>query len=135
MPSPQITAIYIYPIKSMGGISLNEAKVGMRGLQHDRRYMLISADGRFLTQRQTPELGRFYLAYNADKSGFIVTFQGDTLAIPLSGYPIIAKSKRAWGERSHSLGRSCAGTRRPNTHQRMVFGEVAARGVFGVSAG
>lgn len=87
MPSPQITAIYIYPIKSMGGISLNEAKVGMRGLQHDRRYMLISADGRFLTQRQTPELGRFYLAYNADKSGFIVTFQGDTLAIPLSLNP------------------------------------------------
>jgi uncharacterized protein YcbX len=82
--APTITAIHIYPIKSMGGISLTEAEVGMRGLQHDRRYMLVSPEGRFLTQRQTPELGRFHLQYNTDQTGFIVTFQGDTLAIPLS---------------------------------------------------
>ena len=84
MPTPRITAIYIYPIKSMGGMSLGDAEVGMRGLQHDRRYMLVSAEGKFLTQRQTPELGQFHLAYNADQSGFMVTFQGDTLDIPLS---------------------------------------------------
>ena len=84
MPTPRITAIYIYPIKSMGGISLQESIAGMRGLQHDRRYMLVSAEGKFLTQRQTPELGQFQLAYNADQTGFMVTFQGDTLEIPLS---------------------------------------------------
>jgi uncharacterized protein YcbX len=84
MFAPTITAIHIYPIKSMGGISLTEAEVGMRGLQHDRRYMLVSPEGKFLTQRQTPELGRFHLQYNTDQTGFIVTFQGDTLAIPLS---------------------------------------------------
>ncbi|MFN4863062.1 MAG: MOSC N-terminal beta barrel domain-containing protein, partial [Bacteroidota bacterium] len=78
MPTPRITAIYIYPIKSMGGMSLGDAEVGMRGLQHDRRYMLVSAEGKFLTQRQTPELGQFHLAYNADQTGFMVTFQGDT---------------------------------------------------------
>ncbi|MCX8484770.1 MAG: MOSC N-terminal beta barrel domain-containing protein [Bacteroidia bacterium] len=84
MLAPTITSIHIYPIKSMGGISLTEAEVGMRGLQHDRRYMLVSEEGRFLTQRQTPELGRFHLQYNTDQTGFLVTFQGDTLAIPLS---------------------------------------------------
>jgi uncharacterized protein YcbX len=84
MLAPTITSIHIYPIKSMGGISLTEAEVGMRGLQHDRRYMLVSEEGRFLTQRQTPEIGRFHLQYNTDQTGFLVTFQGDTLAIPLS---------------------------------------------------
>lgn len=84
MSAPTITSIHIYPIKSMGGISLTEAEVGMRGLQHDRRYMLVSEEGRFLTQRQTPELGRFHLQYNTHQTGFLVTFQGDTLAIPLS---------------------------------------------------
>ena len=68
----------------MGGMSLGDAEVGMRGLQHDRRYMLVSAEGKFLTQRQTPELGQFQLAYNADQTDFMVTFQGDTLDIPLS---------------------------------------------------
>jgi uncharacterized protein YcbX len=50
--------------------------------------MLVSPEGQFLTQRQTPELGRFQLTYNPDKTGFIVTFQGDTITIPLSlDYP------------------------------------------------
>lgn len=82
----KLTAIHIYPIKSMGGISLSEVEVGMRGLNHDRRYMLISPEGQFLTQRQTPELGWFQLAFNTDKTEFRVTFGGDnhdTLAIPL----------------------------------------------------
>ena len=84
MRSPQISSIHIYPIKSMGGITLSEAVLGMRGLQHDRRYMLVSPEGRFLTQRQTPELGRFHLTYNSDRTGFIVTHQGDSISIPLS---------------------------------------------------
>ena len=44
--------IYIYPIKSLGGIRLTEAKVGIRGLAYDRRWMLIDDKGMFLTQRK-----------------------------------------------------------------------------------
>lgn len=80
----RVTAIFIYPIKSMGGIALNEVEVGMRGLQHDRRYMLVSERGQFLTQRQTPELGQFQLRYSTDASGFLVAFFGDTLFIPFA---------------------------------------------------
>ncbi|NJN42749.1 MAG: MOSC domain-containing protein, partial [Flammeovirgaceae bacterium] len=33
--------IWIYPIKSLGGIPLTSARVTEKGLQYDRRYMLV----------------------------------------------------------------------------------------------
>ena len=51
-----LTEIYIYPIKSLGGISLQSAKVEARGLQHDRRWMLVDKNGMFLTQREHPQM-------------------------------------------------------------------------------
>ncbi len=47
-----ITEINIYPIKSLGGISLQEAIVEDRGLQYDRRWVLADADNHFITQRE-----------------------------------------------------------------------------------
>ncbi|HMQ49856.1 MAG TPA: MOSC N-terminal beta barrel domain-containing protein [Saprospiraceae bacterium] len=47
-----IHSLHIYPIKSLAGISLGSAKMEKRGLQHDRRWMLVDKDGVFLTQRQ-----------------------------------------------------------------------------------
>lgn len=51
-----ISQINIYPIKSLGGISLKEAKTESRGLQFDRRWMLVDSDGCFMTQRVFPEM-------------------------------------------------------------------------------
>lgn len=46
-----LTDIYIYPIKSLGGIRLNESILEERGLKYDRRWMLVDKKGFFLTQR------------------------------------------------------------------------------------
>lgn len=46
-----ITEINIYPIKSLGGVSLSEAVIESRGLRFDRRWMLVDSDGKFMTQR------------------------------------------------------------------------------------
>ncbi|TAE61817.1 MAG: MOSC domain-containing protein, partial [Bacteroidetes bacterium] len=43
----QLTGIYTYPIKSLGGISLTEAMLTPRGLLYDRRWMLVTPEGRF----------------------------------------------------------------------------------------
>ena len=51
-----LSEINIYPIKSLGGISLSESKVTDRGLQFDRRWMLVDGNNKFLTQRQLPEM-------------------------------------------------------------------------------
>ncbi|WP_339757872.1 MOSC domain-containing protein [Algoriphagus aquimarinus] len=49
-----IQDLYIYPIKSLAGIRLTEAKVEERGFELDRRWMLIDESGRFLSQRTFP---------------------------------------------------------------------------------
>ncbi len=56
---PQVSEITVYPIKSLSGISLSQAMVQPRGLQFDRRWMLVEADGSFITQRDDPSLVRF----------------------------------------------------------------------------
>ena len=51
MQTKILSQIFIYPIKSLGGIALDTALVQERGLQYDRRWMLVDAQGQFLTQR------------------------------------------------------------------------------------
>ncbi|MEL6654071.1 MAG: MOSC N-terminal beta barrel domain-containing protein [Bacteroidota bacterium] len=52
----QISEIYLYPIKSLGGISVSKANLTDRGLEHDRRWMLVDENGRFMSQRMTREM-------------------------------------------------------------------------------
>ena len=51
MQEMYLREINIYPIKSLGGISLQKAEVQQTGLQHDRRWMLVDEKGQFLSQR------------------------------------------------------------------------------------
>lgn len=51
-----LSALWIYPVKSFYGISLQEAYVFSRGLQYDRRWMVVDSAGQFLTQREHPEM-------------------------------------------------------------------------------
>ncbi|PVZ69495.1 MOSC domain-containing protein [Pelagibaculum spongiae] len=44
--------IFIYPVKSCRGIALTKANVGRFGLEWDRRWMIVDANGSFLTQRK-----------------------------------------------------------------------------------
>lgn len=57
----KLSQIWIYPIKSLGGISLPAAKVMSKGLQYDRRWMLVDKDGKFMTQRIFPTMALFTL--------------------------------------------------------------------------
>lgn len=52
----QLQDIYIYPIKSLGGIRLGLASLEERGLQYDRRWMLVDNLGDFLSQRSHPKM-------------------------------------------------------------------------------
>jgi uncharacterized protein YcbX len=63
--------LYIYPIKSLGGIRLSEAVTEARGLRYDRRWVLVDARNQFMTQRQMPAMAllRVSPAYN----GFLLT--------------------------------------------------------------
>jgi len=49
-----LSGLFVYPIKSLKGIALNEAKIERRGLQYDRRWMLVDTEHKFMTQREHP---------------------------------------------------------------------------------
>ncbi|WP_259014000.1 MOSC domain-containing protein [Emticicia fluvialis] len=61
-----LTEINIYPIKSLGGISLQEAQVEDRGLQYDRRWVLADGDNVFRTQRENEQMALIDVAIEAD---------------------------------------------------------------------
>lgn len=61
-----ISNLYIYPIKSLGGIELTEANVTERGLAFDRRWVLADAENRFITQRQYHQLAFFSVELTAE---------------------------------------------------------------------
>ncbi|MDB5239703.1 MAG: oxidoreductase [Spirosoma sp.] len=46
-----VSDLRIYPIKSLGGISVSEAFVDEKGFRYDRRFMLVTPSGNFITQR------------------------------------------------------------------------------------
>jgi hypothetical protein len=52
MSSMALSQISIYPVKSARGLDLEQARLVHRGLEYDRRWMLVDEKGRFLTQRQ-----------------------------------------------------------------------------------
>lgn len=63
---PTLSAIAIYPIKSCRGIALTEAKVERRGIAHDRRFMVVDAQGQFITQREEPRMALVDVAIAVD---------------------------------------------------------------------
>jgi len=66
-----LASIHCYPIKSLGGFSLPEARLTDRGLEHDRRWMLVDDNGVFITQREVAAMACLHIAPLAP--GFRVT--------------------------------------------------------------
>ncbi len=73
-----ISALYVYPVKGLKGIALESARCTERGLEHDRRWMVVDAAGHFLTQREHPrmatvwtELGAATLELSAPDAGSV----------------------------------------------------------------
>lgn len=53
-----LSQLFVYPVKSATGIALAQAKVVARGLEHDRRFMIVDPSGMLVTLRERPELAR-----------------------------------------------------------------------------
>lgn len=54
-----VKSLHVYPVKGMGGIELQEANMFERGVQFDRRWMLVDKDGEFITQRTVSKIALF----------------------------------------------------------------------------
>lgn len=52
----RIAALNVYPVKSCRGIALERARITATGFEHDREWLIVHRDGRFITQREEPRL-------------------------------------------------------------------------------
>ena len=78
-----IKSMHIYPIKGLGGIEVQEIKFFERGMQYDRRWMLVNLDGEFITQRSLAKMTLFHCSID-DK--LIVSYEGSSIEIDLDQY-------------------------------------------------
>ncbi len=69
MPTATLTGLWIYPVKSCRGIPLPSAQLTPHGLAHDREWMIVKPDGRFVTQREEPRLARIETELHPDRLG------------------------------------------------------------------
>jgi len=51
-----IASLHIHPIKSCAGIAVDEALLIDTGLEYDREWMVVDADGELLSQRELPRM-------------------------------------------------------------------------------
>ena len=62
MSQIHLTEIHLYPVKSLAGFELQHSRLDGFGLLHDRRWMVVDGEGRFLSQRELPRMTLIHAA-------------------------------------------------------------------------
>jgi uncharacterized protein YcbX len=109
MPVPTLSALNVYPIKSAGGIPAREWEVDDFGLRYDRRWMVVDARGRMITQRTHPRLGLVRPAIEGERL-IVRTPALDPLALPLHPLPTVSTTVTVWADSCLALWQGQAAT-------------------------
>lgn len=98
MSAPLLSQLNVYPVKSVGGISLSTAWVEKQGLMFDRRFMLALADGSMVTARKYPQMVKVQSTLTFD--GLIFTASGHVpLRIRYPEFKLQQTSAQVWNDR------------------------------------
>ena len=103
-----LSAIFIYPVKALGAISLGQSLVTPRGLQHDRRFMVVDANHQFLTQRDHPKMATVWVEIDAGKNGGEVIFSAPdvgSISFPATPGELPTRTVKVWAShvRAHTV--------------------------------
>ncbi|MFD1603815.1 MOSC domain-containing protein [Flavobacterium artemisiae] len=93
-----VKEIYIYPIKSLAGISLNRAKAEEMGFENDRRWMLIDVDNVHVTQREYPIMSQFYPEISNGK--ITISFENDKHEFSIDEHLNVSIESAVWEDKS-----------------------------------
>lgn len=144
----RIASLFIHPVKSCAGLAPRRVRVVETGLEHDREWMVVDGNGRFVTQREEPRLALVRPQLGAGTRTLTLSFPGLEplrVAVEGQGRPVEVTCWRsrcaAWdaGEDAASwlsaaLGRPLRLVRfdpsRPRLSSRERTGEVAAPNLF-----
>lgn len=80
--SLQVSQLVYYPVKSLGAISATDMPVTQWGPHRDRRLMLVDENGKFVTQRQLPEMTLCSVSDNGEALRFEMQQQSMTIPWP-----------------------------------------------------
>ena len=134
----QVSELFIYPIKSLGGISVSVAVVTDRGLQYDRRWMLVDSNNEFMTQREFVEMallqtemseGGLKVLHKKEESSILIPFEpiGETISVQVWSdrckATIVDQKINNWF--SDVLEKKCQVVYMPGTTKRRVDGRYA----------
>jgi uncharacterized protein YcbX len=92
-----VSGLYVYPVKSMKGIAVQEAVLTPKGLEHDRRWMVVRPNGRFVTQRDEPRLALIHT--RLDQRGVVLSRDGHgSMLVPFESAGGAPMQTRVWDD-------------------------------------
>ena len=98
----KITGLYIYPVKSMKGIAIEEAQLTPTGLRHDRHWMVVRPNGRFVTQRDIPKMSLVHT--RLDENGMVLSMSGHgSISVPFELFDGKPVATRVWDDACESI--------------------------------
>lgn len=98
-----ISQLCVYPLKSGRGIDLEQAQIDAKGILGDREMMLVSGSGKFITQRQFPELAKVKVQILEYKVIFQSTDSSTDLTLDLRFLDDALIEVEIWGDRHKAI--------------------------------
>jgi uncharacterized protein YcbX len=143
----RVASLFHYPVKGCAGVELREGVLGLAGLEHDRTFMVVDSEGRFLSQRRDPRLAVIRPALGEDARRLTLAAPGiepidvavdtgeDTGArtdVWIHGEPYrgVDQGDRVAEWLSTWLARPCRLVRVPPEHDRVTGGETSGTAGF-----
>ena len=94
----QITDLFIYPVKSLKGISLNKSETALRGLKFDREWMITNSDYEFITQREIESMATIEVSIGS--GALMLSSKNNTqYTIPLDSNKSEPIQASVWGDK------------------------------------
>jgi uncharacterized protein YcbX len=91
-----------YPLKSARGESLQQLSTDHFGLAGDRRWMLVDEEGKFLSQRQLPQLCLLDARSGAGDGELLLSWHGQSTAVPRPAADAEVLEVTIWSDRVHA---------------------------------
>lgn len=88
MTQVRISALWLYPVKSLAGCQVSSAVIGATGIKGDRQWMLVDEQGLFVSQRKLPLLATIAPSFSPTGVLQLTDANGNTIAVaPPNGEP------------------------------------------------
>jgi uncharacterized protein len=100
----RVSQLFVYPIKSLGGIQVASADVADRGFQYDRRWMLVDESMKFLTQRVHRQMALLDVTLSAGKVSVKHKVTGDLIEFGLEDNSHKLMNAQVWEDQVEVCG-------------------------------